>query len=133
MYVRSSMAHARILDIDTSAAAPPGVIKVLTAADIAHLPKLPSPFPGVVPDPYLRPMLATDLVRFVGEPVAAVIAENAYLATDAAEQVVVSYEPLTVGGRSRRVGDRQVAVLRRHRDQHVDADSRVHEGQLRRL
>ncbi|MEO8693072.1 MAG: xanthine dehydrogenase family protein molybdopterin-binding subunit [Acidimicrobiales bacterium] len=97
VYVRSSMAHARILDIDTSAAATmPGVIKVLTAADIAHLPKLPSPFPGVVPDPYLRPMLATDLVRFVGEPVAAVIAENAYLATDASEQVVVSYEPLTV-------------------------------------
>src|SRR5438552_765311 len=97
VYVRSSMAHARIVSIDTSIAAKmPGVIKVLTAADIAHLPKLPSPFPGVVPDPYLRPMLATDLVRFVGEPVAAVIAENAYHAADAAEHIVVEYEPLEV-------------------------------------
>ena len=97
VYVRSSMAHARITGIDTSAAAAmPGVVQVLTAADIVHLPKLPSPFPGIVPEPYLRPMLATEIVRFVGEPVAAVIAEDAYLAADAADAVIVDYEPLTI-------------------------------------
>jgi aerobic carbon-monoxide dehydrogenase large subunit len=97
VYVRSSIAHARITGIDTSvASAMPGVVKVLTAADIAHLPKLPSPFPGIVPDAYLRPMLATDTVRFVGEPVAAIIAEDVYLAADAADAVIVDYEPLPV-------------------------------------
>jgi carbon-monoxide dehydrogenase large subunit len=97
VYARSTMAHARLKRIDTSAAdSIPGVIKVLTAAHIAHLPNLPSPFPGIVPDPYLRPMLARDIVRFVGEPVAAVIAEDRASAIDAADAIVVEYEPLTV-------------------------------------
>ena len=80
VFVRSTMAHARLTNVDTTAAkASPGVYKVITAADIAHLPKQPSPFPGVVPDPYLRPLLATDRVRFVGEPIAVIIAESQYL------------------------------------------------------
>lgn len=96
-YVRSSMAHARIAGIDTAAArALPGVLKVCTIADIGHLPKLPSPFPGVVPDPYLRPLLADGLVRFVGEPIASVIATDPYIAADAVELVAIDYEPLPV-------------------------------------
>lgn len=97
VYVRSTMAHAKIVSIDTSAAAAvPGVLKVCTAADITHLPLLPSPFPGIVPDPFLRPLLSTDRVRFVGEPLAVVIAENLAAAADAVELVVVDYDPLPV-------------------------------------
>ncbi len=95
VYVRSTVAHARILGIDTTdAATMPGVLAVLTAADLS-LPPLPPPFgPGMWPDTFARPLLATDTVRFVGEPVAVVVAENLYAATDAAGAVIVDYDPL---------------------------------------
>src|SRR5690606_30430893 len=65
------------------------------AADIAHLPKAPSAY-GLVQAPFLRPLLATDRVRFVGEAVAAVVAETLEQAVDAAAEVIVDYEPLPV-------------------------------------
>src|ERR1700751_5883463 len=87
--VRSSHAHGRILSIDTAAArALPGVVAVWTAADIADVP--PVDFrEGRIPalEPYRQPVLATDKVRYVGDPVAAVFADDPYAAEDAADLV----------------------------------------------
>jgi carbon-monoxide dehydrogenase large subunit len=88
-FVRSTQAHARIVAIDASGArALPGVLEVWTADDVADLPPCPG-VPGLE-----RPLLAKDKVRFVGEPVAVVVAEDAYTAADAVEAVVVDYEVL---------------------------------------
>jgi aerobic carbon-monoxide dehydrogenase large subunit len=93
VYVRSPLAFARIESIDADdALAAPGVLAVLTSADID--------FPdqevelGFLNADMRRPLLARDVVRFVGEPVAAVLAETRAQAADAAEQVFVDYEPL---------------------------------------
>ncbi|MBI1847074.1 MAG: xanthine dehydrogenase family protein molybdopterin-binding subunit [Candidatus Rokubacteria bacterium] len=90
--VRSPHAHARILGYDVSAAlAMPGVVGVITGADVAASTK---PFGVGVTAPVHYYCAATDKARFVGEPVAVVVAKNRYLAEDAAEAVVVHYEPL---------------------------------------
>jgi aerobic carbon-monoxide dehydrogenase large subunit len=91
-FVRSPIAHGRILSIDTSEAeAAPGVISVLTAGDLGV-----EPFHGfmVLNLACARPPLATDKVRFVGEAVAMVVAETEAAAVDATELVVVDYDPL---------------------------------------
>jgi len=91
-FVRSPMAHARIERIDTvEAQAAPGVAAVITAADLGI-----EPYHGfmVLNEACARPPLATDKVRFVGEPVAVVIADSVAAALDAAELVVVDYDPL---------------------------------------
>ena len=95
--VRSPHAHARILGMDASAAlAMPGVIAVLTFADFADrakpIPIRLAPIPRF--DEFLQMPLADDKVRFVGEPVAVVIADSHYLAEDALSQVAVEYDPL---------------------------------------
>ena len=91
-FVRSTVAHGRLLGIHADdARAQPGVLGVFTAADL-DLPDLP-PIP-VVNQLMGRPALARDTVRFVGEPVAAVVAETAAAAADAVEYVVVDIEPL---------------------------------------
>jgi aerobic carbon-monoxide dehydrogenase large subunit len=92
VFVRSTVAHAEIGSIDTAdAAAMPGVVGVFTAADL----DVPVP-PGlmVVNPAFARPPLAKEKVRFVGDMVAAVVAESRAAAVDAAEFVVVDYEPL---------------------------------------
>jgi aerobic carbon-monoxide dehydrogenase large subunit len=93
---RSAHAHGRIVSIDTAEArALPGVYAVWTHADIAHLP--PIDFrEGSIPalDPYRQPILANGKVRYVGEPIAAVFAENQYIAEDAADLVAVEIEEL---------------------------------------
>jgi len=82
-FVRSAVAHAELGGIDTSAAAAaPGVVAVLTAEDL-HLPGFIT-FP-MVPPTFARPPLARERVRFVGEPVAIVIAESREAAVDAAQ------------------------------------------------
>jgi carbon-monoxide dehydrogenase large subunit len=87
-YVRSSLAHGKILGIDASAALEmPGVLGVYTAADLG-LEAGPSPFNPMVK----RGLLATDKVRYVGEPVAVVVTEMANQGEDAAEAVIVDYE-----------------------------------------
>ena len=89
--VRSNHAHGTIAAIDTTAAgALSGVVAVWTAADITDVP--PIDFrEGRIPalEPYRQPVLATDQVRYVGEPIAAVFAEDAYVAEDAADLVTV--------------------------------------------
>ena len=88
-YVTSIHAHATIERIDTTeAAAQPGVVTVLTAADLDL-----GPFPGLG-ESTPRSVLAADKVRHVGEPVAVVVAETEAEAADAAELVVVDYNPL---------------------------------------
>lgn len=96
--VRSTVAHAEILALDTSAArAVPGVVAVLTGTDLADLPPIPIRLPrGDEPDGCLQRVLPTDAVRYVGEPVAAVVAADPYLAEDAAELVDVQYRELPV-------------------------------------
>jgi carbon-monoxide dehydrogenase large subunit len=102
VFLRSPHAHARILAVDTSAArAMPGVVAILTGEDVAAagLKPLGVALPFKRPDGSdlaapPRPILAQGLVRFVGEPVAAIIAESAAAARDAAEAVMVDYEEL---------------------------------------
>ena len=92
-YVTSTVPHARVAGLDVSEARnAPGVIDVVTAADV-NLEPYPSPSPAF-DGAIVRPMLATDRVRFVGEPVAVVVADTPAAAIDAAEMVVVDYEPL---------------------------------------
>jgi aerobic carbon-monoxide dehydrogenase large subunit len=96
--VRSPYAHAKILNIDTTAArAATGVYAVWTFADIADLPPIDvrlTKIEGL--DPYRQPVLARDRVRYVGEPVAAIFATDPYLAEDAAELVQIAIEELPV-------------------------------------
>ena len=93
VFVRSTLAHARIGGIDSAAAAAaPGVIAVLTAAELDLQPMPPSAGPPV----FARPPLAREVVRFMGEAVAVVVASGREQALDAAELVEVDYEPLDV-------------------------------------
>ena len=98
MLVRSPHAHARVVRIDTAAAAAiPGVVAVLTGADVnaacglvpcaASIPDLKAP---------KHTVLAGERVYFVGHPVAVVVATDAYVARDAVEAVDVEYDPLPV-------------------------------------
>jgi 2-furoyl-CoA dehydrogenase large subunit len=90
--VRSPHAHARILGYDVAAAlAMEGVVGIITGADVA---KSCRPFGVGVTAPVHYLPSATDKARFVGEPVAVVVARDRYLAEDAADAVVVNYEPL---------------------------------------
>ena len=90
--VRSPHAHARIVGYNVSAALRmDGVVGVITGADVARFTR---PFPVGVTAPVHYYCAATDKARFVGEPVAVVVARSRYLAEDAAEAVVVEYEPL---------------------------------------
>ena len=100
VFVRSPFAHARVTSVDTAeAAAMPGMVAVLTAADFANRDgdgdELKPHFGFATLNPHCgRPPLATDKVRFVGDIVAAVVAETREQAVDAAEAVVVDYDPL---------------------------------------
>ncbi|HUG36093.1 MAG TPA: xanthine dehydrogenase family protein molybdopterin-binding subunit, partial [Candidatus Limnocylindrales bacterium] len=100
--VRSPYAHARVRRIDTAAArALPGVLAVVTAADIADIQKpwparMPSPVPGTTVRHGLRHTLPREKVRHAGEVVAAVVAESRALAEDARDLVEVEYDVLPV-------------------------------------
>ena len=94
-FVRSLLAHAKIDGIDTSAAeAIPGV-RVFTAADVDLPPFGPPPLPGLNMA-MGRPVIAKDVVRFVGEIVAVVVSDDRATGADAAELVHVDYDPLPV-------------------------------------
>jgi len=94
--VRSSVAHGKIKSIDATAALKlPGVQAVWTAADVAHIPPIPFRLTGLKTlKPYRQPVLAKEVVRYVGEPVAVIFADEEYLAEDAAELVDVQIDPL---------------------------------------
>src|SRR5262245_26848383 len=93
VFVRSNAAHARLSSIDTSeAAGMPGVIAVYTADELG----LPDSVGFAGTPQHVRPPLARGKVRFVGDIVAAVIAEDRYLGQDAADTIVVDLDPLPV-------------------------------------
>ena len=93
VFVRSEMAHAEIRGIDVSEAfATDGVMAVFTAADLELEAKPPSM--GMLNQQMLRTWLASDRVRYVGEPIAVVVATSLTAGTDAAGMVLVDYEPL---------------------------------------
>jgi carbon-monoxide dehydrogenase large subunit/6-hydroxypseudooxynicotine dehydrogenase subunit gamma len=96
--VRSNHAHGKIVAIDTTAAkALPGVVAVWTAADIPEVPPVDFREGRIEKlEPYRQPVLATDRVRYVGDPVAAVFAEDAYTAEDAADLVTMEIDELPV-------------------------------------
>jgi carbon-monoxide dehydrogenase large subunit len=92
-FKRSDIAHGRIKSIDTRAAeAMDGVEAVFTGKQIAEF-LAPMPIGTPFPSPEHR-AVAVDTVRFVGEPVAVVVASDRYVAKDAADAIVVSYDPL---------------------------------------
>jgi CO/xanthine dehydrogenase Mo-binding subunit len=94
--VRSAVAHGKIKSIDARAAlALPGVHAVWTHQEVVHIPPIPFRLTGLKQlEPYRQPVLAKEVVRYVGEPVAVVFAENAYLAEDAADLVEILVEQL---------------------------------------
>ena len=94
--VRSPAAHGNIRSIDASAALTlPGVHAIWTHADVAQIPPIPFRLTGLKQlEPYRQLVLAKDVVRYVGEPIAAIFAENAYVAEDAAELLELSIESL---------------------------------------
>lgn len=95
--VRSPHAHARVRSIHTeSARRAPGVLAVITAGDLAGTvqPHPPNAVEGARVASVPHPLLAGEKVRYVGEPVAVVLAENRAAALDAAERVQVDYDPL---------------------------------------
>ncbi|TAM60111.1 xanthine dehydrogenase family protein molybdopterin-binding subunit [bacterium] len=88
---RSSVAHGRILKLDTRAARElPGVAAVITGADVCAL--IPEPYYG--PAFHDQPVLAIDKVRYVGEPVAVALSEDPHLAEHAANLIEAEYEEL---------------------------------------
>jgi aerobic carbon-monoxide dehydrogenase large subunit len=93
---RSPHAFGSIKGIDVSAAqSAPGVVAVWTAQDLDDLPPIPFRSTAIqgLP-PYRQPVLARDFVRYVGEPLAIVVAEDPYLAEDAAELIIPDIDPL---------------------------------------
>ena len=105
LYVlRSTHAHADLAAIDTAAAkAALGVVAVLIAADLDRLgvgsmpaEGIPPAADGIVPNPPARPVLAKNRVRYVGEPIVAIVAKTLLQAKDAAELIDVGYTDLPV-------------------------------------
>src|SRR5712692_3796584 len=98
-FLRSPHAHARVRAVDTAVArCAPGVVGVFIAADLGDA---GGPIPVFAPHPALpRPCgarpLAANRVRYVGEPIAMVVADDPYRARDAVELIAVDYEPLPV-------------------------------------
>ncbi|HUF97200.1 MAG TPA: xanthine dehydrogenase family protein molybdopterin-binding subunit [Ilumatobacter sp.] len=90
VYVTSPHAHADIISIDVSAAQIDGVLGVYTAANVG-IETYPPPFGGMN-DEMVRPMFARDRVRYVGEPIVAVVAVSLEIAVDAAELIDIEYE-----------------------------------------
>ena len=108
VFVRSTAAHGSLRAVDvTGARDAPGVHSVWTAADLDLPPQ--QAFGGE--EALARPRLATERVRYVGEPVAVVVAETEVAARDAAEQVVVDVEPLAVVVDPLGAADEAAAVL----------------------
>ncbi|WP_142846754.1 xanthine dehydrogenase family protein molybdopterin-binding subunit [Telmatospirillum sp. J64-1] len=112
--LRSNVAHGRILSIETRDALDlPGVHAVLTAPDFGpSVPVIPlrlMPMPSL--EPFAQPVIASDKVRYVGEPVAVVLAESAAIAEDALELIYAEIEPLPAIVDGTKAGDGQVLLV----------------------
>jgi len=107
--VRSPVAHGRLRSVDAATAlAMPGVNAVVTARDLGRpIPTIPFRRPNPTIAPYAQPVMADGVVRYVGEPVAMVLADTAELAEDAAQAVTLDIEhlPAVVDRRASARGD----------------------------
>jgi aerobic carbon-monoxide dehydrogenase large subunit len=109
VFLNSPMAHARIASIDATAArAAPGVVAVVTAAELGLPPAPPLPMHD---QRMVRPWLADGTVRYAGEPVAAVVAGSQAQAVDAAELVEIDYDPLEAVVSPRAAAEGQVVLF----------------------
>src|SRR5215211_6245361 len=96
VFLRSSVAHGRIRSINTAAALKrPGVHAVITAADIGEIPVI-TMRQELLPEfkPFQQPVIAKDKVRYVGEPIAVVVADTQALAEDAVELIALDIDAL---------------------------------------
>src|SRR6266446_9257405 len=111
--LRSPHAHARLGEIRAKAAlALPGVVAVVIAEDLGDVGRIPTRLGHRVGNvACLQRPLARDKVRYVGEPVAFVVAESRYLAEDALDVVGVDYHPLPAIADARRAVERDAPVL----------------------
>jgi len=93
--VRSAVAHGEIKSVDAGGALKlPGVHAVWTHADVAHIPPIGFRLTGLKQlEPYRQPVLAQNCVRYVGEPIAVVFADDQYVAEDAADLIEADIEP----------------------------------------
>ncbi|HEU4371028.1 MAG TPA: xanthine dehydrogenase family protein molybdopterin-binding subunit [Methylomirabilota bacterium] len=111
--LRATHAHARLGEIRAKAALGlPGVVAVVTAQDLGEVRRIPVRLgsrPSLVA--CLQPPLARDRVRYVGEPIAFVVAESRYLAEDALEAIEVDYDPLPAVADARRAMEGDAPVL----------------------
>jgi len=106
--LRSPFAHARIVRLDASPALElPGVVGVLTGADVAELSR---PFPAGIDSPIPLYAAAQETTRYIGEPVAVVVAKDRYVAEDALELIEVEYEPLEPVLDARKAADTDACV-----------------------
>ena len=125
-FVRSQMAHGRLLDIDLEAARRrPGVVAIYTAEDLGDYwrpgPLLvpPPPIEGIVFNERTQVPLARGKVRHVGEPIAVVVAESRYLAEDAVAEIYADIDPLDA------VVDLEAALAEGSPRVHDDLDSNL--------
>jgi CO/xanthine dehydrogenase Mo-binding subunit len=115
--LRSPHAYARLVSIDARATRDaPGVVDVITAADLPPDRTVPIKFPAPSreAEAALQPPLAREFVRYVGEPVAVVVAESRYEAEDALGTIVVEYDPLTAVLDPETALDERMPVLHPH-------------------
>ena len=128
-FVRSIHAHARFRVDPSAALALPGVVGVFGAKDFGF-----REIPTVVDHEHLRPcrqpVLAVDKVRYVGDPIVAVVAANRYMAEDAAAAVAVEYEPLEVVRDALAAMAEDAALLHDHLGDNVAADFTVQVGDV---
>lgn len=130
--LRSSHAHARIVKIDaTDALALPGVLGVLTAADMPGLKTIPMRT-GIIPglERSQQTPIATTKVRYVGDPVAVLIAESRYIAEDALELIDVEYQPLGVVTDARRGIEAGAPQLHETTPNNIAANFQVNVGDV---
>jgi aerobic carbon-monoxide dehydrogenase large subunit len=110
--VRSITSHGIVRDIDTSAASRrPGVVRVITARDLPEVNVPIRLFPTENAERALQAPLARDRVRYVGDPVAVVVADSPYVAEDAGDDILVDIEPLDPVLDSLAAGDGDAALL----------------------
>ena len=125
--LRSPFAHARIVRLDPAGALElRGVVGVLTGADVAAMSR---PFPAGIDSPVPYYAAAHETVRYVGEPVAVVVARDRYLAEDALELIEVEYEPLELVLGAEAAAETEACVSDRAFD-YGDADAALADADL---
>jgi carbon-monoxide dehydrogenase large subunit len=111
--LRSPVAHGRIRNLDgTAARAIPGVCTVITAAEIDAVPRIPLrllPLSGT--ERFLQPVIAADRVRYVGEPIAVVLADSAALAEDGVGAIALDIEELRPVSNRRASGENEILLF----------------------